>query len=464
MAMNPVILSVTEQDPASKEEALIDRDSDIFDTEITVSPISVSRANLLDNVGRQIPFLEVVQASIVPYAIKVTFPFPEFISWCVEQYSQEEKVILNRLGSEVLCRVDSPSVRHALGTPESSPTASEPFKEEKLITVYRECPPEVKTLFLQTIVKPKHHSESLSLPMHVSVMVIEVQWACSILSQILGLDNDKFVVEVMLGFLLTFFQSESSPSVCISFEEFIADNVHKQLVNFQSLRHFRYYTHLLRLFLETNKTEFPEAAFISTECKRITMLIFINKIMSRVYSLIFSTSLPRVLEEMKIYLQPNPENRVGDWVMFMHSTVIWVYGYQEAPYLLPVFLTPKIFSLEFIRQRIISETKHFLKMHKASNLKFPFIIGPFVVKTRSCLPQIQAKLKEFGFSQLQGRKYDPHQVISKRRLMRKQGPYEHEYVEGFDKMANLETCADMEVILQPDQTQQIESTLQQTQT
>jgi hypothetical protein len=103
----------------------------------------------------------------------------------------------------------------------------EPFEEEKLITIYRECPPKVKTLFLKTIVKPEHHSESLSLPMNVSVMVIEVQWACSILSQILGLDNDKFVVDFMLGFMLTFFHSESSQSVHISFEEFIADNVHK---------------------------------------------------------------------------------------------------------------------------------------------------------------------------------------------------------------------------------------------
>jgi hypothetical protein len=42
--------------------------------------------------------------------------------------------------------------------------------------------------------------------------------------------------------------------------------------------------------------------------------------------------------------------------------------------------------------------------------------------------------------------------------MRKQGPYEHEHVEGFDKLTNLETCADMEVILQTDQTQQIDST------
>ena len=135
----------------------------------------------------------------------------------------------------------------------------------------------------------------------------------------------------MLGFPLTFFQSEFNPSTYISFEEFIVDNVPKKLVNFQSLRHFRYYTHLLKMFLEMNKTDFPEDAFISTECKRITMLIFINKIVSRVYSLIFSTRLPRVLEEMKSSLQPNLDNRVGDWMLFMHSIVIWVYGYQEGP-------------------------------------------------------------------------------------------------------------------------------------
>jgi hypothetical protein len=109
---------------------------------------------------------------------------------------------------------------------------SELFEEENLITVYRECPSEVKNLFLQTIVKPKHIFESLSLPMSVNIMVIEVQWVCSILIHILGLDNDKYVVDVMLGFLLEFFQSESSQSVCISFDRFIADNIHKQLVNF----------------------------------------------------------------------------------------------------------------------------------------------------------------------------------------------------------------------------------------
>jgi hypothetical protein len=186
--------------------------------------------------------------------------------------------------------------------------------------------------------------------------------------------------------------------------------------------------------------------------------------MSKVYSFIFNTSLPRVLDDMRSYLQPNPENKVGDWVLFMHSTVIWVYGCHKSPYLFPIFLTPRIFSLEFIRQRIISETEHFLNLRKASNLNFPFIIDPFIVKARSCLSQIQAKLKEFGFAQLQGKIYDPHQIISKRILMNKQIPYEHEQVEGFDKLENLEVCVDMEAILQPTQMHQVEATLQQSQT
>jgi hypothetical protein len=58
--MDPIIMYVAHQDPVSNKEALIDRESNVFDPEITISPISVSRANLSDNVGKKIPFLEAV--------------------------------------------------------------------------------------------------------------------------------------------------------------------------------------------------------------------------------------------------------------------------------------------------------------------------------------------------------------------------------------------------------------------
>jgi hypothetical protein len=93
MVANPVILSINEQDISSREESLIDRDFNIFDKEITILPTSVSKSNLLDNVGMHIPFLEASQASITPYIINVVFPFPQFVSWCAEKYYQEERVI-----------------------------------------------------------------------------------------------------------------------------------------------------------------------------------------------------------------------------------------------------------------------------------------------------------------------------------------------------------------------------------
>jgi hypothetical protein len=43
MATNSIVLSMSEPDITSREEALIDRDFDVFDTETMVSPISVSK-------------------------------------------------------------------------------------------------------------------------------------------------------------------------------------------------------------------------------------------------------------------------------------------------------------------------------------------------------------------------------------------------------------------------------------
>jgi hypothetical protein len=76
-------------------------------------------------------------------------------------------------------------------------------------------------------------------------------------------------------------------------------------------------------------------------------------------------------------------------------------------------------------------------LHRASNIKFPFVIGLFVVKSKSCLSQVKEKLKDFGFSEIQGRKYYPHQIISKRRKMNKNAPYEHENVEGLESGTSI---------------------------
>jgi hypothetical protein len=103
--MDPIVFSLEEKDLESNEESLIDIDADVYDPDITISPISMSHGNLVDIRGKSIPFLEAFQASIVPYVVELSFPLPEFIGWCAEQYSHSKRVIVNKQGSQGLCRI-----------------------------------------------------------------------------------------------------------------------------------------------------------------------------------------------------------------------------------------------------------------------------------------------------------------------------------------------------------------------
>ena len=84
----------------------------------------------------------------------------------------------------------------------------------------------------------------------------------------------------------------------------------------------------------------------------------------------------------------SPNVKIGDWYLFEKHTMIIIYGFEEEPYLLPTFLTPRLYSLEYIRRRISVDLFHFVSDNKTSNFKFQQNIGPFVVKNRSDLKVI----------------------------------------------------------------------------
>jgi len=47
------------------------------------------------------------------------------------------------------------------------------------------------------------------------------------------------------------------------------------------------------------------------------------------------------------------EKNVGDWFVFEGHTLIGIYGFEGELYMFPTFLTPRIFALEYIGQRLI---------------------------------------------------------------------------------------------------------------
>jgi hypothetical protein len=106
-----------------------------------------------------------------------------------------------------------------------------------------------------------------------------------------------------------------------------------------------------------------------------------------------------------------------------------VYGFTGAPYLLPAFLTTKFFALEFIRQRLHSE-EHLCAFKKASDVKFPLKVGPFIIKNKETLSVVEKLLKIMDFQEAERMNYDPHQIISQRRHLNGNKAFDHQTVEG----------------------------------
>ena len=130
----------------------------------------------------------------------------------------------------------------------------------------------------------------------------------------MGLDDDRFVIEIMLGVLFRFSQFDLQ-NMSLNFDEFMVGRIHSQLVNFHYERHFRYWTLLLLMVIHANLVELQEKGpllffdnfNISEEVGNVSFFEFLNKVMERMYQLIFEQEMPRVFNEMKDKLQSTLE-------------------------------------------------------------------------------------------------------------------------------------------------------------
>ena len=149
--------------------------------------------------------------------------------------------------------------------------------------------------------------------------------------------------------------------------------------------------------------------------KQINMFEFVNTIMAEIYKLLFDDVLPRVLEDMRLMLQCSSKDKTRYWFLYKEFTVLRVYGFTGEPYRLPAFLTPRIFTLEFMRQRLNAKEEHFGAFKKYSNVKFPLKVCPFIFKNKSALLVIEKLLEVMDFQKEEKVNYDPHHIISQRK-------------------------------------------------
>jgi hypothetical protein len=123
---------------------------------------------------------------------------------------------------------------------------------------------------------------------------------------------------------------------------------------------------------------------------------FVNMFMSQAYEIIYFQSPPRIFPEIHRMLQLSQDKRTCDWFLSENHTVIKVYGSELQPYLLPKFLTLRVFSLEFIRQHLNYDHVNFLANKKKTSFKLKKEVGPFIVKDKSTLQEVEERLKEMG--------------------------------------------------------------------
>ena len=115
--------------------------------------------------------------------------------------------------------------------------------------------------------------------------------------------------------------------------------------------------------------------------------------------------------------------------------VIRVYGFEEDPYLLPSFLNPRIYFLEYIRQRVVVDLFHFVYNNKISNFKLQQNIGPFFVKNRLAMKLVNEMMQDIRFHHGERIIYNPYNNIANKREHYKLS-YENQFSLELDRVEN----------------------------
>ena len=133
---------------------------------------------------------------------------------------------------------------------------------------------------------PDISPSNYTFPYDVSLFIESIQAVFSLLSQILGLDNDKSVTKVMVGTICLV--SQSVKEFSLSFDQYLVDKISYQLEHFHYDGKTSNYDTLLLLMVITEKrwiepVNFLDVVDISERNATISFFTFANSIMPTIY-------------------------------------------------------------------------------------------------------------------------------------------------------------------------------------
>ena len=139
---------------------------------------------------------------------------------------------------------------------------------------------------------------------------------------------------------------------------------------------------------------------------------------------------------MKRILQLLEHNNVGDWYLYEKCTELRIFGSNLLPYKFPKHVCMIIFSLEYLRQILNSDSINFMAAKKKTQFKLKNQVGPFIINHRDAEKEVTKKLSEFKFEESFPWNYDPQGILSKLRVKCKLTPFIHESKPEIEKISN----------------------------
>ena len=199
-------------------------------------------------------------------------------------------------------------MRKALCLPLPTPEVVQ-FTEEDSLAIIKALSPDQLYTFMTKMFRPDASPSKHAFPYDRSLFSKPLQAAFSILSQILGLEDDSQVTEIMVGVI--FLVSQSSKVVNLHFDQYLADRIAYQLGHFQSNgKVLKYQTLLMLMIITENMSKlkqmepihFSEETYLSQKNATLSFFTFSSTVVPAIYKLIFGFAKPRIGEELKAIL------------------------------------------------------------------------------------------------------------------------------------------------------------------
>ena len=117
--------------------------------------------------------------------------------------------------------------------------------KEILVQNFTSLTPKVQLSFVQGLQRPEYIISTLEFLVKVDTCPTPIQEILFMYYQVFGLYHDQTISEAFMGFLMYL-----SESVKFDYPKLIADTMHEQFSNFNTLAYFNYWSYLMYLILD----------------------------------------------------------------------------------------------------------------------------------------------------------------------------------------------------------------------